>query len=200
MPIIFPDFKDRKCLELTFCGYVFASDYTGTEQPPALTGGSLIAEYKPSSEPILARLVPPYPRDADGDFHIHVDLARASSKKAEPNASIGGILEKLEPFLGQKAYLFLRGTFRVSEIHSPLLRPMLAEYTVGNVQVRLTGGTLKVSGTPIETISWRLEEGGSARIELETRTDQVLTESYLVEGLDLLESAFKAMFKEKGNE
>lgn len=194
MPIILPDLN-RNCRDLTFCGCVYASAYSGTAQLPAQSEKSLVAEYSGSSERMFARLMIPFPRDDDGDFHIHVDLTR--SKKVTPNASVEDIVTRLEPFIGQKADLVMKGTFRVAELHSTLLRPMVAEYRVGDVQVRMTGGTVAVTGAPVQTISWQIEDDSSASIEMRIRTDKVLTESYIVDGLDLLEIAFKALFGEK---
>jgi hypothetical protein len=201
MPIILPEFKGRKCQEATFCGYILKSDYT-SELPFKAVDRSLIADYERSDEKVRVRLAPPFPYDDDRDLHVHVDFSPANRKGlSKPNATIDDVLARLEPFIGHKLHLTLSGVFRVARL-PPLIRPTQAEYSVGDaLTVRMTSGTLAVRGNaPIQKIAWALLENGGASIELETRTTKTLEESYLVNGLELLEAAFEAMFVEKGSE
>ncbi len=201
MPIILPDFKGRKCQDATFCGLILKRDYT-REVPFLPVDRSLIAAYERSGKKVRVRLAPPFPWDDDRDLHIHVDLTPVNRKgQTRPTDKMDDILTRLEPFIGHKMHLALSGTFRLANL-PPLIRPTLAEYSVGDaLTVRMTSGTLAVRGNvPIQKIAWALLDKGAVSIELTTRTEKTLDESYLVSGLDLLEAAFEALFVEKGSE
>jgi hypothetical protein len=195
MSIILPDFKDRKCLEVSICGFISEPDYVQKVEVLPLEK-LLIATYERSGQKVFARMVPPFPLDEDKDVHIHIELDPASGKsQPRVNCSIDDILNRLDTFVGQKINIRVAGTFRTNLAELPsFIRPLLMEYgDPGKVQVRMTGGTLAVQGAPIQRISWQLlDKEGGARITLEARTEVNLSESYLVDQLDMLESAFNS--------
>jgi len=54
--------------------------------------------------------------------------------------------------------------------------------------------SLAVDGTPpIEQISWRLGQRDEIEIRLRARTEIALSDSYLLHGFDLIESAFNGL-------
>jgi hypothetical protein len=205
MSIILPDFGGRECIEASFCGFIPARDYGQEERLPS-ADRPLTAEYKRSGKKVFVRLLLPFPYDEDGDIHIHLDFyAQTQKRLLAPNSDVKSILDRLDHFIGKKILLNLEGTFRTSIAALPhFVRPLLHEYSAGDIHVRLTGGTLTVRGAPIQTISWRLTDASATdrvSLTLGSRTEAVLSESYLVDGLDTLERTFKAFVtsKEKQN-
>jgi len=190
MILTLPDFKDRRCLQLDFCGRI-----DGQVSIPELDK-ALVAEFSGPGKELFLGIVLPFPGDRK---HTHVHLRLATSEafdKKPPNvtATLDDIFKLVEPFMGKSTKTELDGVFvaELTEI-SPLIRSGFVETTVEKVQVRMTGGTLSVQGTPIHTIGWKLKKSGKVEFLLEARTERALTASYLVDGLHLMESAFKAM-------
>jgi hypothetical protein len=196
MSIILPDFKDRKCLDASVCGFMSIAEYPQKDKLPTVEK-SLVAEYEKSGRKVFMRLVLPFPGDDDNEMHVHVDLSAGERWKKKPpkvNSTTDDILAKLAPLIGKKMNVTLRGRFRVALAELPsFIRVMLGESNVNNVKVRMSEGTLTVRGAPIHEIGWViLDEDAGANISLVARTEMNLEESYLVKELDLLESAFKA--------
>ncbi len=195
MSIILPAFKDRKCLDAMVCGFVSATDYPQKDKLLA-SDKSLVAEYDKSGRKVYMRLVLPFPGDDDDEIHVHLDFSVAERWKKPPvvNSTTEDILARLAPLIGKNMRLTLRRRYRVSLAElPPFILVTVVESTVNDVQVRMTEGTLRVRGAPIQEIGWQLlEKNAAANISLEARTEGILNESYLIDGLDLLESAFKA--------
>ncbi len=185
-----PDFKDRKCLRLDLCGRIAEP----SSAPPL--DKALIADCATVGKKLLLGIVLPFPRDKK-DTHVHIRIAILESFEGTPprvNSTLDEIFKLIEPFMGKKIRTEIDGVFRVEMTEmSPLIRSSFVETTVEKVHVKLTGGTLSVQGTPIHTIGWKLGKSGKVNVLVEARTETELTASYLVDGLDLIESAFRAM-------
>jgi hypothetical protein len=67
--------------------------------------------------------------------------------------------------------------------------------------MKLTAGTLALSGSPIQSIGWELEDGGSlVKIGVVTMRKRILTEDYLLEAHQWSRSLFDVMIMARGTE
>ena len=200
VPIDLPDFRDRKCVEASFCGFFSSEKAATVAKQLKVQEKSMTARYRKSAF-VWIGLILPFPwekKSREGSRgHVHVVLAQRDRFTGPPpktNAKAEDILALFEPFAGSEIDVTLLGRFHVpvSEL-PPFMASTIVEGVANNVEVRMTGGTLAVRGAPIHEIVWQLPEKGSpAVIFLEARTKATLDASYLENGLDLLESAFKA--------
>src|SRR5262249_61895081 len=101
----------------------------------------------------------------------------------------------VEPFLGRQIQTELDGWFRAPAGQvSPLISSTFGETVAGPVQVRMTGGTLTVRGAPLHTINWKLPEKGEyVEFILEAKQNATFDGSYIVDALDLIETAFMGL-------
>jgi hypothetical protein len=196
MPLILPDFKDRKCIEIGYCGHSAAESPEAGPPFPALKP-ALLATYDTPSGPayIYVRRTEPQGDPSEEKKHLHIDLATASRFRSPPktNADLKQVEELLAPYYGRKLDVYLKGYFSVQKTDlPPFIRRGFAASIADSVQVRMVAATLDVRGAPIDTISWRLRGSSPAEIILEAHTQLEFDESYFNKGLHLLESSFRA--------
>src|SRR6266446_8345820 len=87
MPLILPDFKGRKCLDVIVCGVMPVTEYPQKDKLSA-TDDILVAEYEKSGRKVFMRLVPPFPGDKKDEMHIHLEFSVADrSTRANPPAT-----------------------------------------------------------------------------------------------------------------
>jgi hypothetical protein len=200
MPLILPDFTNRRCVEISSCGYVIPEERDQIQPPQELKKG-LIARYEKSGKLVYLGLVKPFPGEK---MHLHLSLAtieRFGDTPPELNSEANTVLETVNAFLGKRIDVYLRGLFLVPRAAlPPFIRSPTATTIADDVQVRMTAATLAVRGAPIHSISWELRGRMPAEIILEARTQLTFDESYLDQGLDLLESAFRAFIVREAND
>jgi hypothetical protein len=132
--------------------------------------------------------------------HFHIDFAALEyfKKKDFPKQThtLDEIQEAIEPLVGQKATVRMEGRFEVQVTDLPgtvreFLKTMSTPTTIGGVKIRTTAGTLVVEGTPISTIKWWLRRDGEViLLELEGRTKVTISDSYLEELWQSVETTF----------
>jgi hypothetical protein len=200
MTLILPDFSSHRCLELASCGFVREEDAEKPREDLREPDKQLISKYTKSDKDVYMRLILPFPWEGKPGSKIHVHLVLATAdrftkKPPRTNCEPEEILAHLDPLIGKEINVHLTGKFRVPPDElPPFIRSSFVETTVNDIQVRMTGGTLSVKGTPIHTISWERRTGeGSVMVTLDARTDIRLQGKYLEAGLETLESAFRAI-------
>jgi len=187
-----PSFADTECRFLTVCGRV-------------TTDESAILRWLSKQKTLEAR----YRRSGSTGYvyvffggkrgnHLHIDVAASDfflKRRPSPTHKIAEVRKALGRFAGYDINLGTRGVYFISQNKlPPFVQSTIAETTtVRDVSIKTTGGTLSVTGAPIETIRWRLREGeGDVRVELEAERTVTLDDGYLEGCLDVLDSAFEA--------
>jgi len=128
--------------------------------------------------------------------HFHIDVAKPKffAEKPEVTTKISDINKLFEKVNGQKIVLRLEGDYLVQTDALPtlILSTMLTAKGQGDVAFRMTGGTISVKGSPIYRIEWARRSDSETRVTLSARTEATITDSYLVDGLSLINTAFRA--------
>jgi hypothetical protein len=145
MPLILPNLKDRRCLDLDLCGTVVL-DEAGSELSLPSLDTPLVAQYLNSGIEAYLGLVLPFPgKNEKKHVHLRITLRELIRENDPPtvNATTEQILALVEPLIGRTIAVELDGRFRVpqSEV-SAIIRSTFVETTADQVHVRLTGGTL----------------------------------------------------------
>jgi hypothetical protein len=69
---------------------------------------------------------------------------------------------------------------------------MSIESRSGDMGIKLTAGTISLSGAPVQRLKWSLikSKANKVEVELESRKERVLSELYLLETLETIDNAF----------
>jgi hypothetical protein len=193
MSLRLPALTDKRCLLLAFCGSVVSEGNNPIEE--LSREKQMTARYTKAGRTVFFRLWvgAEHPRN-------HVDVAIAP-RELFGRGQAPKVTHKIEEIQAAVAFLAgrpiqvdARGWFQVPQEELPsLIQSTLIQTEADEVQIRMSGGTLSVRGAPIHTIAWFIpSEGQPAQVTLEARTTMDFTESYLEDGLALIESAFNA--------
>jgi hypothetical protein len=131
--------------------------------------------------------------------HLHVDVAKSSffetGSLPKPTHSWGTMQKVWERFLNQKIKLRGVGVYSLPFTNLPesgLIRSMSIESRSGDMGIKLTAGTISLSGAPVQRLKWSLikSKANKVEVELESRKERVLSELYLLETLETIDNAF----------
>lgn len=133
--------------------------------------------------------------------HFHVEVALASHFSSgflpKTNAKISEFQLVADRFLGSTINLSLTCAFPLQLKDLPEngpIRLLSINSQVAGTKVQLVEGTLAVTGSLIEEISWSLEKGSDqVTVSLETSTSCEIERDYLNDGLSLLETYCAAL-------
>ena len=192
MKFNFPSFGDTECVCLSVCGRLVTDereiiDWLRTQE-------TLEARYQRSGRTGYVRVV----CGGKHGNHLHVDIAPLDYFAGHPPSAtnkIGQVRETLDRLAGYDISLWAKGTyFIIPNKLPPFIQTAIKEATrVKDVSIRTTGGVLSVTGAPIDTIRWWLQEDeGNVRVGLEARMKTTLDGEYLETCLGVLDSAFEA--------
>jgi hypothetical protein len=195
MPIVLPTFTNVYCQQLTACSRVLTKDKTLLqlfEKEPTMITVATQAKKK-----LFIRV------GLDEGAHFHVDIATRSYFGArnvpKPTHNWETVQKFWIRFLNQKIKLRGVGYYRVpiADIPEPgLIKSVSIESKSGDVGLKLTAGTITLSGAPIQQLRWSLKnEGKKVVVELETRREQVLSEVYLLDALKTVDDAFRVFVR-----
>ncbi len=191
MPIVLPKFTNVYCQQLTACSRVLTKDKALLqlfEKEPVM-----IAAITQAKQKLFVRVA------LNEGAHFHVDIATPSFFGAKnvpkPTHSWETIQKLWIRFLNQKIKLRGVGYYSVpvADIPEPgLIKSVSIESKSGDVGLKLTAGTITLTGAPIQRLRWSLKnEGKKVAIELETRKEQTLSEVYLLDTLKIVDDAFR---------
>lgn len=207
MSLHLPDFANRECLELSVCGFIPADQADSACENPIALESTPVTKYVKSGKEVFVRLDLPFPRakELGGRGHVHFVLAAADWFQDRPprtNSQPEEVLALVGAFLGMQMDVRLTGVFRVPiDSLPPFIRYTATEMAFGDVQLRMTAGTISVRGAPIESISWELPtKGDLVDVILEAKTCLKFEEAYLDSALDILEAAFAALIVEEAKD
>ena len=132
--------------------------------------------------------------------HLHVDVAKPEYFKDEPpevDSTWDQVEKQIAEFATQTFKVKATAIFTASkeEIQkSPLYTLMSLETRSGDISMKLTSGTLTVTGATLRTISWRRrEESGNVEIKLNANIETQLDELYLSKPFEMLSEVFKSV-------
>ncbi|MBI4659487.1 MAG: hypothetical protein HY735_11660 [Verrucomicrobia bacterium] len=191
MTFALPEIEKAGCQSFTACGRVVTRDkslrkFFSQKQP-------LIAAVKHGRFRRFVRLC------FNEGGHLHFDIATPAffrgPWKPKLTRTWTQIQVSLSPFVGQKIDLRGVGVFllpldRLPE--SSLLRTLSVESKTPRASMKLTGGTLSVTGAPIQRITWSLEsEGKRVEVRLRSTVEVTVSGTYLVELFELLKESLQ---------
>ena len=195
MIIRLPSFSATECRFLSACGQV------ATDQSKVLKWlrgqKTLEAKYRRSGCTSYVRVM--FGGETGG--HLHVDAAargyflKNRRSCPRPTHKVAEVREALGRVAGYDISSRIVGAYFVDQKKlPPFVQSTIAETTsVRDVSIKTTGGTLSVTGAPINSIRWWLrEDQDDAFVQLEAEKTFALDEGYLEECLDVLDSAFEA--------
>jgi hypothetical protein len=160
---------------------------------------SLIFPYTASGRNFFGRLI-------TGGFvgHFHVECATPeyfpAGMKPKPNATLKEFEAIAEPVMGCDAGIRIKCFFEVplaALSKTGVIQTLSAETIAAGVSVKLTAGTLTLSGSPIHRVEWRLENDERIRIGLDSLRTQQITQDYLNELLAWSRSLFDVIILSK---
>jgi hypothetical protein len=130
---------------------------------------------------------------------LHVDVAARKffrTQRPQPTHRIAEVRDTIGLFEGCNIKLRATGAYYVARKQLPSFVQSATKLTaeVGDVSIRTVGGTLSVSGAPIDTIRWWIREGErDSIVQLEAHLKvTTIHDSYLEDCLSDLNFAFDA--------
>lgn len=188
-----PSFKHKSLQLLSLCGYATAEKLPIPKVRPGKSR-FLSARATRDGQAVFVRAGHSRFRS---QHHLHVDVAQEKwfDEPPKTDAKIGDVLRIVEEVIGRELNVHLEGLFRVPTSGLPaIIRTTMVETRSDGIEIQMTGGKLSVTGAPVETISWSLDpHKNGARVTLEARTKVTVSESYLEDGVELIEGAFRAL-------
>jgi hypothetical protein len=191
MPITLPDLKDTRCASFASCGHIQTKDQEVLEwlkkQPDWMAARQ---RYKKGSVYVRAGF------GGKKGAHCHVEVVEPSffTKPPKVTGTVSKIQEILSRLMGQKIKCDLSGEFHLEGSELPrFVHAMLLDIEEDNVSFRMTAGRFEVTGAPVRSIAWAVnKESGSAWLKIEATQSTVVSETYLVDGFQVILSGFTA--------
>jgi hypothetical protein len=195
MPIILPDFTNRYCQQITACSHVL------TEEKSLLQlfkdEATMIASVSRGKSKLFVRVA------LNESAHLHVDIAKPSffggKNNPRPTHAWETVQKLWARFLDQKIKLRGVGCYTLPFAELPeagLIKSIAVESKSGDVGMRLTAGTITLSGAPIQRLKWSLGNATkTVAVELEVRREQVLSELYLLDTQKIVETSFNVFVR-----
>ena len=197
MPIKFPNLANAGAFHLVACARIKTS--TKSVQESLRERQSLIFPYTVSARSFFARLIT---GGVPGHFHVECVAPEFFGErgKPKPNSTLSDFEAIAKPIIGCDARVRVKCLFKVpisSLSKTGVIRTLSAETTAAGVSVKLTAGTLSLSGSPIDKVEWTLEDGELIRIGLDSLHSQRITETYLDDLLNESRSLFDVIILSK---
>jgi hypothetical protein len=195
MPIVLPKFTNAYCQQLTACSHVLTEDKAllrvFNDEPV------MVATVGQGKSKLFVRVA------LNEGEHLHVDVAKPSYFGAKnvpkPTHRWEAVQKLWARFLNQKIKLRGVGFYRLpfSELpESGLIKSVAVESKSGDVGMKLTAGTVTLTGAPIQRLKWSLKNvAKTVVVELETRREQMLSELYLLDVQKVVDGTFKVFVK-----
>jgi hypothetical protein len=160
---------------------------------------SLIFPYRVSGRDFFGRLIT---GGVTGHFHFECAAPEsfAEAFKPKPNSTVKEFEAIADTVIGCDAAVRAICFFQVpisALSKTGVIRTLSAETTAAGVSVKLTAGTLTLSGSPIDRVEWKLQEDDLIRIGLESVSSIRISENYLNDLLNESRSLFDVIILEK---
>jgi hypothetical protein len=191
MSLHLPLFQDQYCTAITACGRI-----RGDSISPKLLAKRrvMIASYAVPSGVAYMQILPTEKSSA----HLHIDCVLASCFREGNVPKVTHKMSTLQNLLkhavGLEIDVVVIGTFVLSLSELPeqgLIRSLFVEQKMGDIAVRLTGGTFSISGAPIKQVRWSIQgKDGKAHVEVRAETSKRIEENYLPSLVDWVNDQF----------
>jgi hypothetical protein len=197
MPIKLPNLAENEAIRLIACGSIGGKQKSFRRWLNQRR--ALISSYEVGKHTYFVRC-------ATGGFsgHFHLECAAPKAFVSQPKrtASRKDIDAVTDKVLGLPITVRVSCYFLVpiaSLAATGIIRTLSADTTSAGVSMKLTAGTLALSGSPIQNIRWELEEDGAlVKIGVVTIRKRILAEDYLVEAHEWSRSLFDVMIMAQG--
>jgi len=192
MSFRFPSFADSKCVSLTACGRLV------TDDKPLLkwisTQETLQARYRAKNRTGFVFVS----MGGEAKDAVHIDVSMPEYfRKGLPKATnkISEVRAAVERLYGIRIDAHIAGRYLVGLKNlPPMIASLIADTTVGEVSLRTIGGTIAVTGAPIDVIHWRIwESRNCAALDLNAWATLEINEDYLNTCLGHLDPAFNEL-------
>ncbi len=197
MPLIVPKVRITECRELGICAELKSDDKAllkWIEDQPVMMSRHKLADKQGYLALILG---------GKDNRHAHVELTAESNfrRAPEPKFKTAEIIKAFDRLLGQEVDATLWGIYFIKKQKTPaIISSTFVQASDNGVTLKLSGATISVQGAPISKIEWRLtDDNDTVRIRLSVSKELKITESYIVDAQQLIESAFEAIVVKGGS-
>ncbi|MGQ0637430.1 MAG: hypothetical protein ACT4QC_22720 [Planctomycetaceae bacterium] len=193
MPIKLPAIQRSACTFFTACGEIETSDRRIVEFVKRQKPGWRYFQFRSVSVRLGVGQ-----DSTDKKLHCHVDVVDSkwhSGDKPGRNSRPSELHEIFHRLRGAEIQLDLRAWFDTPTIAlPPIIQNMRgSEVTQGGVSVKVTGGRLSITGAPVKSIQWSMDEAGdNVTLLIESGLHARVTDSYLVDAFESMKLAFDA--------
>jgi hypothetical protein len=199
MKIKLPDLRAHNCLALSACGEVKSDDPNVIKYFKKQKQKWKYFRLRSGGKTIFASAC--IGESKKGGMHCHVDLATPAfmhkSEGITASTKSSDLLLLLSPLFGRSISIMVSCVFEI-----PINRlPPVIESTrklhgsSGGVQIKMTRGTLAVTGAPIEKIEWGTLDDENVGIGLSARLKSTVSESYLADAFESMQNGFMAFIR-----
>jgi hypothetical protein len=191
MTIVLPELEKAGCLEFTACSQVLDKAVLQRFSDKA----SQVAVARCGRLKRFVRL------GVSKGGHLHLDVATpayfAGGQLPKPTHSWAQIQGRLSPFQEERIRVRTVGLFSVPLDRLPesgLIKLLSLESKTPAVSIKLTGGTLSVTGAPIQRISWTVGKNAKQiEVRLQTTQNGTVSEMFLTDLFKLLNDSLHAL-------
>jgi hypothetical protein len=195
MGVRLPDLAKANCEFLVACGEIQTEDkkllkwLAGQE--------TLVARYGKSGGRGVVQVF--FDGTSGKSLHLEVIREEVAAELPVKMNRLTEVQKALNQVTGQEVDGRVEGNFAIPEDRlPPIIKSNLAETTAEGVSIRVAGGILAVSGSPIDSIRWWRVSGGMVAARLAGRRRTTIAEDYLESALELVESAFEVFLRGGG--
>lgn len=192
MSIKLPNLAEHEAIRLITCGRIDEKSKSFLQW--LNEDRELVSSYKIGDNAYFVRC-------GTGGFsgHFHLECASSSALGSRPKSTarkkaIDAVVDKILglPITARVTCYFLVPVSSLAE--TGIIRTLSASTTAAGVSMKLTAGTLALSGSPIQTIRWELQKGDSLiKIGIVSIRKRILAADYLVEAQAWSRSLFDVM-------
>lgn len=204
MAITFPKIDSSYGLTLRVCSSLKGKQSSDINQ--RLIKETRVARYQGANGSVYTRA---WMTDKkDGHLHIECACSEMLPMKNKPKATHkkADIAEMIQACLGRTAEAHISAHFKVGFDEIPedgIIRALTIEQKMPSMSIKVKGCSLALTGFPIDSIEWRELVGKKPALRIELKGQMILdvTENYLCEAWDWIESQFLLfVLKRESNE
>ena len=179
MPIILPDLTTSGLLRLGVCGRIVEPDKSLAKWLEERR--SLICTYTLSHKKYFARVIT---GGVKGHFHVESASSTFFPRQPNTNAQRKDWDVTTDKVIGAQVIARIRSWFEVpltSLAQNGVIRTLSQPTSAAGASLKLTAGTLTLSGSPIDRVEWELRDKQRIRVAIDSVRTVTIDENYLVE-------------------
>jgi hypothetical protein len=192
MAITLPNLEKAACVNLTICGQI--QEGAAVCKQVLSKTQSMVAKMQTGARTAYLRVIP---YGMGGHLHVDFALSEFFARRKMPTVTNtkSEVLDLIEKCAGATVKAVVTGSFRMRLTELPekgVIRSLSTESGSAGMRLRLTAGTLSLSGAPIRQIRWSLgrteSDEGQVTVHIEAEKSLVVSGDYLAEALAWIES------------